>query len=479
MVVPDWKKLEIEYKYTTELIMELKMFYKGNFDFITVIDGKKHLKQELALQYLTDDVTKEIGYGGAAGGAKSWTFCCWQMFMCLMYPGVKGVIAREELTDLKKSTLKTFGKVAYEYFCKFNEFYTIQGQENVIKFNNGSSIDLLPIRQVPSDPEFQWMGSLEYTFGWAEETGEAKSNVGYEVLKTRIGRQMNDRYGILAKMGNTFNPKKNYVYKYFHEREKEGTLPDDVKFIRSTLYDNPHRESGYEGQLLALNIRGQKERLLYGNFDYDDENDNPWLYNFDYEKHLKPVRFNPQLPIYLSFDFNNDPVACVAEQHSEILGLQDSFLHYIHEFVGVLKIEELCYRIKSVYPHAIFFVTGDRSGSNEDLGRNQTLYQMIQSLLEISDRCMNINTSNLFHADSRMLCNTMLYNYPHLYINPDTCPTLVLDIMKAKVDITKPLPSALKKDRQEYKMDVFDAFRYDMQTYFNKFVKTAYFGIMK
>lgn len=209
------------------------------------------------------------------------------------------------------------------------------------------------------------------------------------------------------------------------------------------------------------------------------ENDNPWLYNFDYKKLCRPVRFNPQMPVYLSFDFNNDPVACIAEQHSDMLGLPDSFLHYIHEFVGVVKIEELCARIKSVFPQAIFFVTGDRSGSNEDLGRNQTLYQMIQSLLGINDRCMNINTSNLYHADSRMLCNTMLYHYPHMYVNPDTCPNLILDMQKAKVDGTKPLPSALMKDRAGYKMDVFDAWRYDLQTYFNTYVKTAYLGIMK
>ena len=124
---------------------------------------------------------------------------------------------------------------------------------------------------MPSDPEFQWMGSLEYTFGWCEETGEAKTNMGYEVLKTRIGRQLNDQYGILAKMGNTFNPKKNYVYSYFHAREKNGTLPPQIKFIRALLYDNPHRESGYEDQLLAMNIMAQKERLLNGNFDYDDD----------------------------------------------------------------------------------------------------------------------------------------------------------------------------------------------------------------
>ena len=114
-------------------------------------------------------------------------------------------------------------------------------------------------------------GSREYTGGWVEESGEAKSIMGYEVLKTRIGRQMNDKYGITPVIFNTFNPKKNYVYSYFHYRDKNGTLPENIKFIRSLVHDNPHNESGYVAQLEAITIPAQRERLLNGNFDYDDD----------------------------------------------------------------------------------------------------------------------------------------------------------------------------------------------------------------
>lgn len=51
----------------------VEKFRRGNFDFITVQDGRKHEKQEQALQILTDKKTREFLYGGAAGGAKSWT----------------------------------------------------------------------------------------------------------------------------------------------------------------------------------------------------------------------------------------------------------------------------------------------------------------------------------------------------------------------------------------------------------------------
>ena len=124
---------------------------------------------------------------------------------------------------------------------------------------------------MPSDEEYSWLGSLEYTFGWVEESGEAKTNMAYEILKTRIGRHLNDKYEIPAKIFNTFNPKKNYVYSYFYDRDKKGTLPPHIKFIKALIYDNPHRESGYAEQLEAITIPAQRERLLEGNFDYDDD----------------------------------------------------------------------------------------------------------------------------------------------------------------------------------------------------------------
>lgn len=55
------------------LAVKIELFKRGCFDFITVKDGKKHEKQEKALQILTDTEHVELLYGGAAGGAKSWT----------------------------------------------------------------------------------------------------------------------------------------------------------------------------------------------------------------------------------------------------------------------------------------------------------------------------------------------------------------------------------------------------------------------
>jgi len=55
----------------TNIILNKEQIYKeafkrGFFDFITVTKKGKHKKQEEALRILTDNVTQELMYGGAA-----------------------------------------------------------------------------------------------------------------------------------------------------------------------------------------------------------------------------------------------------------------------------------------------------------------------------------------------------------------------------------------------------------------------------
>lgn len=266
----NWQELK-KYNYSTELQLALSLFADRAFEFITVSDnGVMHVKQHEALRALTDDITKELGYGGAAGGAKSWTGCTWLAFMSMLFPDTRWYIGREELKRLRESTLITFFKVCKAYGIRKDKDYKYNGQDHYIQFSNGSRIDLLELKFYPSDPLFERFGSTEYTGGWIEEAGEIVE-LAADTLRSRSGRQMNDHYGLTPKQFTTFNPKKNYVYVYFYLRDKEKRLPPHIRFIKALLYDNPYRESQYEAQLLSISSVAQKERLLYGNFDYDDD----------------------------------------------------------------------------------------------------------------------------------------------------------------------------------------------------------------
>lgn len=247
-----------------------EQFKRRNFDFIVKSERGHHVKQEQCLQYLTDKETNYVIYGGAAGGAKSWTGATWLTFMCLAYPGTRWFVGRNELKRLRQSTLPTINKVTKKYSVVKGRDYTFHGTDNCFIFNNGSRIDFLDLRYKPSDPMYERFGSIEYTGGWIEESGEVDF-LAYDVLKSRVGRHMNDEYDLPKKLFITLNPKKNWNFTRFYLPYKEGKLNHNEKFIQALVTDNPYRESGYVETLEEIEDVGLRERLRYGNWDYDDD----------------------------------------------------------------------------------------------------------------------------------------------------------------------------------------------------------------
>ena len=73
-------------------------------------------KQVKAARYWLDDITQELLYGGAKGGAKSYLGCSLIFGDALTYPGTHYFIARHDLNDLTKFTTPS----VYEVFDHFS-----------------------------------------------------------------------------------------------------------------------------------------------------------------------------------------------------------------------------------------------------------------------------------------------------------------------------------------------------------------------
>lgn len=247
--------------------IQKKLFALRKFDFITVTDRGKNEKQDQCLHALTSGTYREILYGGAAGGAKSWTGAAWMTFMCECFPGTRWFVGREELKRAKESTYITFLKVFKAYGIEGVKY---NGNDNCILFSNGSRIDFLELKYYPSDPLYERFGSIEYTGGWIEEAGEIDF-AAFDVLKTRIGRHLNDQYGIKPILFITCNPKKNWLYYEFYIPWKQGELKKVRIFIQAFVQDNPATESNYIEQLQGIQDKAKKERLLLGNWEYEDD----------------------------------------------------------------------------------------------------------------------------------------------------------------------------------------------------------------
>ena len=224
------------------------------------------LKQKTAIHFLTDYETEFVGYGGAAGGGKSYLGCYWLMQLGFYAPKTKYFIGRDSLKDTRESVLQTWRKLSGVI-----GFHKWKYSDNAIVFDNGSLIDFLDLSFYPQkDPMFERFGSKEYTCGWIEEASQCHP-LAFEILKTRIGRYLNDEYKIKKKILCTFNPRKNWVDTTFYRPFKEGKERPDTRFIFALPNDNPFLPNDYIETLRNLKDKATKERLLNGNFDYDDD----------------------------------------------------------------------------------------------------------------------------------------------------------------------------------------------------------------
>lgn len=237
------------------------------------VELKPQPKQYDCYLKLFDKETRFVGFGGGAGGGKSWLGCEWLLMNCYRYPGSKWFIGRKELKRLMSSTYITWTKV-----CKFHDIpltdWRLNGQYNYIEFiagaANGSRIDLIDVDFKPSDPMYERFGSLEYTGGWGEEVGEWNF-LAFDVLKSRVGRWKNREFGLeCPKFLLTFNPTKNWLYRIFYKNWREGTLPKEYAFIQSLYMDNEYTAEEYGKSLNEISDPVTKARLRDGIWEYED-----------------------------------------------------------------------------------------------------------------------------------------------------------------------------------------------------------------
>jgi phage terminase large subunit len=226
-------------------------------------------QQHLAWEKLQDSITDEVLFGGGAGGGKSWLGAEWEITQCLMYPGVRYFIGRDELKKIRQSTVVTIYKVLRHHRINPDSIFRFNGQDNAFKFRNGSQIDLLELKFIPSDPLFERFGSLEYTGGMIEEGGEVDED-GKSMICSRVGRHMNDHYGLNGTTLITCNPKKNWLYYNFYLPWKEGSLAEDKAFIQALAKHNMYGESGYIKRLEKF-TGAMGARLRDGNWEYEND----------------------------------------------------------------------------------------------------------------------------------------------------------------------------------------------------------------
>lgn len=193
----------------------------------------------------------------------------------------------------------------------------------------------------------------------------------------------------------------------------------------------------------------------------------PFIWTFNRSTHIvKGLQAIPHLPIILSWDFNVDPMTCLAGQ---VKDFEDARI--LDEFRLLNSdIEQLCERIRVAYPDRMFLVTGDASGQNRTvIKRDLDNYKVIKRELKLGMAQFKLPAANPPIKKTRLLCNALLSKHPKYHFS-DRVPYLITDIENTEVDEH----GGINVSKDKHVGHLFATWRYFNFTFLHKFIDLNY-----
>jgi len=359
----------------------------------STIQFKPEPKQYVAWQYLTDEVTNEVLFGGGARGGKSWLGCSWIVINCLRFPGSAWMIGRQELTRLISTTLRTFLKVCTGFDLQADVHFKYNAQRNTVTFSNGSIVFLVDLQYKPSDPEFDRLGSYDLTGAFIDESQEVNVKATH-VLRGRFSLLEGKGWSTIPKVLYTCNPAKNWIYMDFYKPWKEKRLEKEKVFIPSLVTDNKK----YVKQEYIDNLRRSDkvtvERLLNGNFEYDDDPGVLMEYDAICDIFTNKTKMMPH-DYYVSVDvarMGQDKTVIMIWNSLQVLEIRTYSKQRTDETVGVLRQIETEYSI----PRSHFIIDEDGVGGGVvDQFKGAKGFINNSTAIQPTDETKKVNYSNL------------------------------------------------------------------------------------
>lgn len=288
-----------------------------------------------------------------------------------------------------------------------------------------------------------------------------------------LNRRVRGRPNIQVTLNLNPIHEKHWIKKHFFDQQLENCT-----IIESTYMDNQFLRAEDVEEIERLKKYNYNQYRIYALGEWGiTEINNPWLRSFDIEKHVAPCAFNPSYPVHLSFDFNINPMTCIAEQHTMYYG-KGSFHYVLREFeLSDTTVREACKAIKAAFPHSVLTATGDATGRNRNAGYStgsDTIWKQVQMALGLSASQILTPGSNPSHKNSRAICNYIFQEHPNLKIDP-SCKKLIEECQTARPIETD---DQAKEDKlmkgagdSEIGYNLFDCLRYSLHTHHKNFVK--------
>lgn len=188
-----------------------------------------------------------IGYGGAAGGAKSHTARAIATRVAFQWPGSTGIIFRKTLPEIEANHIQKFQEELPRALWNYNGRFRVQ------TWPNGSRTYFGFLRN--DDDKFKYQGP-EYDFMAFEESTHYEEKTVKWLTSNRLRATVKDSVPFALYPSNPGNVGHFWYSRLFiHNRYKvdEGEDPEDYTFVQAHLEDNKILLARDPKYLLKLN----------------------------------------------------------------------------------------------------------------------------------------------------------------------------------------------------------------------------------
>lgn len=435
------------------------------------------LKQSRAWRLLNDDVHTEVFFGGGAGVGKSKFGCVWELTRRLTYPGTRGLIARCVYETLRDSTMKTYFQLLDELGYRAGVHYAYNGNEHAINWVNGSQTLFRHLRYQPSDPDYNRLGSTEYSDSFIDESPEVEQRAA-DVVASRLRYRLPE-YNLIPKQLLTGNPGEHWAkYRFVYDKSNQPiVLPAHRAVVLGTIVDNPNKEfrDAYRKQLELIPDEYDRQRLLYGDWLAAPRSGRVFFPAFDSEKHQKAREYDSALPLHITWDFNSAPymTLLVAQIVEAERGYEVRFLKEYCMEHPLNTTYDTCVALLADLREGAFrghraglFMYGDYSGKSastmgaQDVRHN---YDIIENVLRphmhnYSDRVY----PNPRHIKARDFMNACFSGREaiHVVVHPDMVNT-VRDLRHVKQNADGGILKEYERERDEQGNEMRNGVRYE------------------
>jgi hypothetical protein len=401
-----------------------------------------------------------FAYGGAIRGGKSFVTASIYLVLCKIYPGSRWHVVRQDMPVLEATTIPTFEKLIkgspdWKFVRNTSNYRLIH--------KNGSQI-FFKGENLARDPDLNDFLGLETNGIWIEQAEETSEKLWEKSLE-RTGSWYIDPMppGFIFL---TFNPTQNWVKDKFYSPWLKGELLSPFYFESALPKDNPFVTADQWRQWDNMADR-YKLQFIEGDWNDFSDKSNLWAFAYEPKKHRGEPELNPHETVYLSFDFNVNPMCCTVIQHYdrklkvlEVIKIPNSGTH------------EMCdYILASRYRNSTFMVTGDASGRQRNASQadNAHNYTIIQKKLRLGMNQFRVPGSNPKIEENKVLVNSILQNYP-VEIHVERAKSLHYDLGNVRTHADNTI---IKTDRKaaNQQADALDTFRYWCNTFMPDFLR--------